>query len=264
MTYRTLPSLEAHGVLDLTTPLPHSPWSDLVSWSEAPSITINGWAARAVIALLSLAGGGGPGPEAAQLPVTSALHSVTTEALYQVPALLQRYGHRAYGDANPQDLAVIASYSTPRAQRFERLKPPAALALFKLIDAARRDGVWIVPVSGFRDQERQAMLFQRRLEQTGTATAAAKTVAPPGYSEHHTGYAVDLADGLARAQDISPRFETTQAFRWLQRHGREYGFELSFPPNNPQGIAYEPWHWRFIGSAEAAYLFRQQRAKPSQ
>jgi len=238
-------------------------WDDLIAlggtWSrglQRRSFRLAAGLLGIAIGCLSLAGSEVPPPVAGQLPLTSALHNVTTQALYQVPTLLRRYGHRAYGEVNPQDLAVVASYSTPGQQRFERLKPQAALALFKMMDAARQDGVWIVPVSGFRDQERQAMLFRRQLEQMGTPTAAAKTVAPPGYSEHHTGYAVDLADGLARAQDINPRFETTAAFQWLQHHAQEYGFELSFPADNPQGVAYEPWHWRFVGSAEAAYLFR--------
>ncbi len=37
----------------------------------------------------------------------------------------------------------------------------------------------------------------------------------------------------------------------------EFGFELSFPENNPQGVRYEPWHWRFVSSPEAQAIFRR-------
>jgi zinc D-Ala-D-Ala carboxypeptidase len=85
----------------------------------------------------------------------------------------------------------------------------------------------------------------------GSAAAAAKSVAPPGYSEHHTGYAVDLADANQDFLD----FGNSPAFRWMRLHAHEFGFELSFPHNNRQGVDYEPWHWRFVGSPQAAKTF---------
>ncbi|BAU41523.1 D-alanyl-D-alanine carboxypeptidase family protein [Leptolyngbya sp. O-77] len=173
----------------------------------------------------------------------------------RAPRPLPRYGHFAFAEADPADLMVVASYSQDVAQRFEQLHTDAGLALLKMIDAARLDGVWIVPVSGFRDYERQTRLFRLKTQQYGSAEAAARAVAPPGHSEHHTGYAVDLSDGLARAMDISEAFGKTAAYAWLTRRAAEFGFELSFPENNPQGVNYEPWHWRYVGTPEARQLF---------
>ncbi|MFQ3637684.1 MAG: M15 family metallopeptidase [Cyanobacteriota bacterium] len=175
----------------------------------------------------------------------------------RAPRPLPRYGHLAFAEADADDLMVVASYSQDVAQRFERLHTDAGLALLKMIDAARLEGVWIVPVSGFRDYERQTRLFRWKTHQYGSAEAAARAVAPPGYSEHHTGYAVDLSDGLARAMDVSLSFGKTAAFQWLTRHAAEFGFELSFPENNPQGVNYEPWHWRYVGTPEARQLFER-------
>jgi D-alanyl-D-alanine carboxypeptidase len=79
--------------------------------------------------------------------------------------------------------------------------------------------------------------------------------APPGFSEHSTGYAVDLGDGSEPATNLAPSFDQTAAFAWLQAHGARYHFTLSFPRDNPQGVSYEPWHWRFEGSAEALKVF---------
>lgn len=172
-------------------------------------------------------------------------------------APLVRFGHHLYPEADPTQLMVVGSYSQDLEQRFERLHPDAGLALLRMLDVARLQGVWIVPVSGFRDIGRQDMLFHLQTQRQGSAADAAKSVAPPGFSEHHTGYAIDLADGLARARDISLRFGDTDAFRWLTRYAHEFGFELSFPPDNPQGVDYEPWHWRYVGSPEAREIFAQ-------
>jgi predicted acetyltransferase len=67
--------------------------------------------------------------------------------------------------------------------------------------------------------------------------------APPGYSEHHSGRAIDLTtDGV---QPLEQEFEHTNAFRWLSANAGRFGFTLSFPPSNRYGYAYEPWHWYF-------------------
>jgi len=179
---------------------------------------------------------------------------------FQDRTLRQRYGHLPYAELAPEQLIVIGSYTTLDEQRFERMQEAAALALLHMIDEARRDGVWLVPISGFRDYQRQSWLFQSQTEQMGAEEWAARTVAPPGYSEHHTGLAVDLADGMARAMDLSQSFGQTEAFRWLSRHGSDFGFELSFPPDNAQGVSYEPWHWRFVGAPEAEQIFAQGRS----
>jgi LAS superfamily LD-carboxypeptidase LdcB len=170
---------------------------------------------------------------------------------------LTRFGHLLYAEADADRLMVVGSYSQDLEQRFERLLPDAGLALMRMIDAARMHGVWIVPVSGFRDAGRQEMLFKLQIQRQGSASAAAKSVAPPGFSEHHTGYAVDLADGLARARDVTLRFGETDAFKWLMQNAHDFGFELSFPENNSQGVEYEPWHWRYVGSPDAARTFAE-------
>ena len=72
-------------------------------------------------------------------------------------------------------------------------------------------------------------------------------VAPPGYSEHHTGLALDIGDLDHPETDVEVSFEETPAFEWLKNNADRFGFELSFPVGNPQGVSYEPWHWRFVG-----------------
>ena len=69
-------------------------------------------------------------------------------------------------------------------------------------------------------------------------------LARPGYSEHHTGRALDLhSPGSALLEED---FENTEAFIWLKKNGNKYGFYMSYPRNNDFNIIYEPWHWCFM------------------
>ena len=175
----------------------------------------------------------------------------------QPKQLLANMGHLLYLEADKNRLMIIASYAQKQYQRFEYLDVEAGQALMKLIYAARDEGVWLVPVSGFRSIERQTILFDEQVKRLGSIEAATKVSAPPGYSEHHTGYVIDLTDGRFPKQDITYKFANTDAYRWLTKHAHEFGFEQSFPLNNLQGISYEPWHWRFIGSQRATTIFTQ-------
>ncbi len=171
------------------------------------------------------------------------------------------YGHFPYPEADANSLMTIASYAKGEYQRFERMAPEAAIELMKMFYAARYEGVWIVPVSAFRNVATQEILFRNQIQRRGSPEAAAKLSAPPGYSEHQTGYAIDLTDGHFPKQDITYDFDKTDAFRWLNLHAKEFGFEMSFPENNSQGVSYEPWHWRFIISPTAEKVFARARKK---
>ena len=170
-------------------------------------------------------------------------------------------GHLFYPEPNQNSLMLIASYGQGSYQRFEFLHVEAGIALMQMISAARDEGIWIVPTSAFRNFERQERLFNRQVERYGSAEDAAFVSAPPGYSEHHTGYAVDLADGYRSVEDFSSDFANTSAYRWLQQNAFKFGFELSFPPENKMGISFEPWHWRFIGSVNAENLFVRAKSR---
>lgn len=175
-----------------------------------------------------------------------------------------KYGHFPYAEAQSEAMVLVAAYPEGGNFRDERLHPEAASALLKMVAAARVQGIWLVPASGFRTLAQQRTLFNDQIAAKGSPEAAAKVSAPPGYSEHHTGYAVDLVDGsLPQVQDISAAFASAPAYRWLVSHAARFGFELSFPEKNPQGIAFEPWHWRYVGSPEAKALFAQIQASGS-
>jgi len=127
--------------------------------------------------------------------------------------------------------------------REHRLVPAAAEAWLRMSSAARADGVTLRIVSAFRSVDRQAEIVRAKLARGLTLDAILCVSAPPGYSEHHTGCAVDVTTDGVRSLELE--FEETEAFRWLSNNAHPFGYTLSFPRQNPFGYAYEPWHWCF-------------------
>jgi D-alanyl-D-alanine carboxypeptidase len=126
------------------------------------------------------------------------------------------------------------------------LTPRAAHAWERMKLAADADGVELVLVSAFRSVARQAAIVAGKLAKGMTLEQALEYSAYPGFSEHHSGNAVDI--GTAGARHLEEEFESTPAFAWLCEHAADFGFSMTYPRNNPFGIAYEPWHWCFNAS----------------
>lgn len=124
-----------------------------------------------------------------------------------------------------------------------RLAPGAAGAWKRMRDAAAGDGIVLLGISGFRSIERQTEIIQNKLLARETLAAVLRTMAAPGFSEHHTGRAVDI--GVPDKPPLTEDFALTAAFRWLDAHAHDFGFRLSYPRANPEGFIYEPWHWCF-------------------
>jgi D-alanyl-D-alanine carboxypeptidase len=163
-------------------------------------------------------------------------------------------------------------YEEAPASELEPVSPDGGIALrrtaaekfLEMVDAARADGVRIMPLSGFRSlDEQESVFFDVKAERGQQATIRAEVSAPPGYSEHHTGYAIDVGDGYFPDADLRVSFEKTRAFEWLQENAAYYSFELSFPEDNPQGVSYEPWHWRFVGDRHSLETFYRARTPSS-
>jgi D-alanyl-D-alanine carboxypeptidase len=159
-------------------------------------------------------------------------------------------GHFPYEEAPLNELQPISRDGQIR------LRTAAAAKFLAMVAAAQQDGVILQPLSGFRSKQEQDQLFFDVKAQRGQAASERALVsAPPGYSEHHTGYAVDIGDPSAPETHLEESFETTAAYAWLKENAARYSFELSFPRDNAQGISYEPWHWRFVGDRHSLQTF---------
>lgn len=126
-------------------------------------------------------------------------------------------------------------------QRPQWLAPHAARALARMRNAAATAGIELQVASAFRSADYQLGIIRRKLERGQTMREILRVSAAPGYSEHHSGRALDLmAPGCIELEEA---FENSPAFAWLCANARVYGFVLSYPRGNPHGITYEPWHW---------------------
>jgi D-alanyl-D-alanine carboxypeptidase len=128
-------------------------------------------------------------------------------------------------------------------EREQRLTPDAADAFKRMRDAALTSNIEIRIVSGFRAVAYQANLFRRKLDQGHSMKEILQVSAPPGYSEHHSGRAVDLTP--RGVKPLEEAFGQTDAYDWLLSNARIFGFRESYPRHNRHGIAWEPWHWTF-------------------
>jgi D-alanyl-D-alanine carboxypeptidase len=125
--------------------------------------------------------------------------------------------------------------------RMQRLTPEAARQWQAMVAAADRVGIQLLIVSGYRGVDYQAGLIRKKIEAGQAIGEILRVNAAPGHSEHHTGRAVDIA--TLGSRPLTEEFEQTDAFRWLSSRAVEFGFSLTYPRDNPWGIAYEPWHW---------------------
>lgn len=146
---------------------------------------------------------------------------------------------------HPQAAELVVAETDVKGRKY-LLTPPAADAWRAMKIAATADDIVIRAFSAFRSIERQAEIIRDKLEKGISLEDILRVNAPPGYSEHHTGRAIDVTtDGV---RSLEQEFEQTAAFRWLNENAGRFGYSLSFPRNNRYGYAYEPWHWCFRGS----------------
>ena len=164
-------------------------------------------------------------------------------------------GHLRYEEASWQELTPVFGNQNVK------LRSSAAEKFNVMADAAWSANIYLVPLSGFRTLADQKYLFFEVKAKRGEETSQrAEVSAPPGYSEHHTGYAIDIGDARMPESHLKVSFEKTIGFQWLKENASNYGFELSFPKDNPQGISYEPWHWRFVGDNHSLKTFEEARS----
>ena len=131
--------------------------------------------------------------------------------------------------------------------------------LQEMFDTMRAQGVYPYVREGFRTREYQISMMEERVNanlaqgysQEEAESMARDYVAEPGTSEHELGLAVDInAAGGSDAWDV---------YTWLAEHAHEYGFILRYPEGKTEitGIAYEPWHYRYVGKEAAEEIHDQ-------
>ena len=124
-----------------------------------------------------------------------------------------------YQNGQHRPLLIVDMPSAPQTK--VRAEVHTALAYFRMEEAARRFGIQLQLNSGFRTNDQQQEVFD--LYRKGRGPLAAR----PGFSNHQSGYALDIDTRPPRVRS------------WLGRHGYRYGFQRTVPS--------ESWHWEFRG-----------------
>ena len=200
----------------------------LHGWQREPGID-------AALAALAAAGEG-----QTTLSASASLPLERLELRLEQLGIDRNYGHRTALSLVAEP-ALLAFAGFDRYRRALWLRQGAARAWRRLRDAALQDDVVLDAISGYRSHDYQLGIFERKRER-GLSVADILTVnAAPGYSEHHSGCALDI--GTPGEPPAEESFEDTPAFAWLDTHAEDHGFVMSYPRDNPHGIVYEPWHW---------------------
>lgn len=173
-------------------------------------------------------------------------------------------------DADDWNLLLV-SVQTPLPEDFTvdletvsggKVDTRIAEALRQMTADAKGDGVQLLICSAYRNVKEQSVLYEKKLayyralgyDETQCANRAGRFVQPPGASEHHTGLAVDFWNGVSG--ELSDAYARTDAYFWLKEHAAQYGFIERYPADKEEvtGIAWEPWHFRYVGPSHAAAI----------
>ena len=154
-------------------------------------------------------------------------------------------------DYSPSDLVEVpvAHVWTPLLRREAA---DAVVSLFAGFEA--ETGLQFQSQSAYRSYATQVDLYVGDVAANGQAVADTRT-ARPGTSEHQTGLAIDIS-ALPGNCSLAACFGDTVQGRWLAQNAWRFGFLLRYPADKVEvtGYAYEPWHFRFIGTELAAEM----------
>ena len=116
---------------------------------------------------------------------------------------------------------------------------------------AKKEGLYLIITSSYRDYNFQKELWDSYANQKGDEWADSVS-ARAGYSEHQTGYTLDIVTYKANMSS----FEKTDEFKWLQDNAYKYGFILRYPKDKEDitGYSYESWHYRYVGKDVATKI----------
>lgn len=144
----------------------------------------------------------------------------------------------------PTDLLAVGGGQYMRSE--------AAAALGSMLQAATAAGYSVTPASGYRSYDTQVSVYNAEVKSYGQATADSES-ARPGYSEHQTGWAMDLSSGGCSITDC---FGTTPGGKWIIANAYKYGFFQRYPAADTAITGYrdETWHFRYVGIPLATEL----------
>lgn len=160
--------------------------------------------------------------------------------------LVNKYNYLAK-DFEVPNLVKVEEYAKDGMYLEEKAKD----AFIKMANDIKKEGYNLRAISTYRTYDYQSNLYNNYAKRDGVNNADTYS-ARPGFSEHHTGLAIDV-DNITK---IYTDFEETEEFTWMQENSYKYGFILRYPKDkeNITGYIYEPWHYRYVGLSVAKYI----------
>ncbi len=166
--------------------------------------------------------------------------------------------HRKLPDGYiPEDLTrPNVPFTSPKDKEKTLLRKDAANALESMFEVAKKEGLELTAVSGYRSYKRQKSLHDTYVRRQGKAEADSVS-AIPGTSEHQTGLAMDISSKSAKFQ-LEPIFGETNEGKWVSKHAHEFGFVIRYLEDKTETTeySYEPWHLRYVGNPYATYIYK--------
>jgi LAS superfamily LD-carboxypeptidase LdcB len=205
-----------------------------------------GVAMRGLVVLLItvvLLFGGGVMASVLGLAAPLSVSQASSQAMRETPLLVNAATPLPAGHATPMLVEVYPDCPVGAVDIMvaAEVKEP----LMALFSDLRRQGFGGAYVnSGWRSSEEQALLYNASVDKS--------YVQRPGASEHETGLAVDIASSDGGTGDVA-------LYDWLADNAWRYGFIVRYPADKVglTGIAYEPWHVRYVGVDVARVCFEQ-------
>ncbi|MCH5279461.1 MAG: M15 family metallopeptidase [Christensenellaceae bacterium] len=195
-----------------------------------------------------------PTPEPTPTPAPYTIVTVDSQLVNDGELVLVNWAHE-YENTDTASTVLAAEYAGDHLlleSDQARLSSDALEALNSLADGFFEvtGGDRLFVTSGYRTVEYQAWLYADYVEANGEELAKIY-VADPGYSEHHTGLAVDLSTMSAAGERVA--LVNHELAAWLNTNCARFGFILRYPVGKTEltHIAYEPWHFRYLGLANA-------------
>lgn len=111
----------------------------------------------------------------------------------------------------------------------------------------------IILTSGYRTLKDQQIILQEKINLLGEEEAYEWAMLPK-YSEHHTGYAVDVSIYTDSGNYI--RYKGQNEYGWINQNCHNYGFIRRYADDKKAltGIANEEWHYRYVGVPHATLI----------
>ncbi len=173
------------------------------------------------------------------------------------PELLKKYSKVYFLNEHyaPTRLEIIDSKYIYDKNIPQQIHINASPFLEKMLASANNAGVTLKIVSAYRSFGTQTTV-KSGYKVTYGAGSANQFSADQGYSEHQLGTTLDF--NSPETKEVFLGFEKTKSYKWLTENAYQYGFALSYPPNNSY-YQFEPWHWRFVGVALATKLHNDNK-----